>query len=50
MVPPAKVSVGVNQNKYLLRFKLFDKDTRFVILVSLIAIMSNFVLVQLKRC
>ena len=33
-----------------LRFKLFDNDTCFVILVSLIAIMSNFVLVQLKRC
>ena len=41
-VPPAEVSAGVN-SKELLRFKLFDKDTCFMIFVSLIAIMSNFV-------
>ena len=34
----AEVSVGVNSKEELLRFKLFDKDTCFVILVSLIAI------------
>ena len=47
---PAGVSVGVNLKEQLLKFKLFDKDTCFVILVSLIAIMSNFILVQLRRC
>ena len=29
---------------------LFNKDTGFVILVSLTAIMSRNILVQLKRC
>ena len=42
MVPPANVSVKVNSKEQLLRLKLFDKDTCFLILVSLIAIMSKF--------
>ena len=41
-VPPAEVSVGVNSKEKLLRFRLFNKDTCFVILVSPIAIMSTF--------
>ena len=49
-VPPAEVSVGVNSKELLLRFKLFNKDTCFDIFVSLIAIMSKFFLVQVKRC
>ena len=47
-VPPAEVSVGVNSKEELLRFKVFDKNTCFVILVSLIAIMSVFVLVHFE--
>ena len=33
-----------------MRLKLFNKDTCFMILVSHIAIISNYFLVQLKRC
>ena len=40
-VPPAEVLVGVNSKEQLLRFKLFDKDNCFVILVSLIAVISK---------
>ena len=40
-VPPAELSLGVNSKDQLLRFKLFNKDTCFVVLVSLTAIMSK---------
>ena len=49
-IPPAQVSVGVNSKEYLWRFRLFNKDNIFLFLFHFTAIMSNFFLVQLKRC
>ena len=49
MVPPAEVTTGVNSKAYLLRFKLFNKGTYFMILVSLTAIMSKTFLVELNK-
>ena len=43
---PAEVSIGVNSKEQLLRFKLFSKDTWFVILVSLTVIMSKTFLLK----
>ena len=45
-----KVLVGVNSQEYLLRFKSFNKDTFFVILVSLNAIMSKLVREFIRNC
>ena len=41
-MPPAVVSVGVNSSETLLRFKLFNKDTCLVILVSVTLLCQNF--------
>ena len=45
-----EVSVGVNSKERLLRSKLYNKHTCFMIPGSLIAVNSKYFLGQLKRC
>ena len=50
MVPPAEDSIGVNSMKNYSWLDLFVREIFFVVLVSVIAITSKFLFVQLKRC
>ena len=47
---PREISVEVNLKEKLLRFRLFNKENYFGILLSLTAIKSRNILVQFKRC